>query len=224
MRSYVFYLFRRTVTEKMILVLGLLLGLALSANAAITGGVVNIYDEDYGQVFVSDGATVNVYGTTISTFYLYDSCILNVSGGFVSGGASANEQAHVNIANAKINNITGSGQSIVNVSGDSIVDIIYVQDDSRFFLSGGNIKEIKSNWFTPYVGKAIEITCDLSSLNYDESAKLLTGNWLDGSEFEIKLNNLFNSNNIYNNIEFVPEPGTFLLLATGAFFFRKTRQ
>lgn len=92
-------------------------------------------------------------------------------------------------------------------------------------LSGGRIDVIQSLQLS---GEARHITmvCDVDSVEYNATTRLLTGDWLDNKgSFSITLVDvdLERFDSTYSNIHFIPEPASLILLAFGGFLLRKQR-
>lgn len=94
--------------------------------------------------------------------------------------------------------------------------------DATATLSGGRIDVIQSLQLSGET-KHITMICDVDSVNYNEATRLLTGNWLDGSGFSIKLVNIDPFDTTYSNIRFIPEPATLSLLALGGLLLRRKK-
>jgi hypothetical protein len=92
-------------------------------------------------------------------------------------------------------------------------------------LSGGMIEEIwsyqsaytVSGLYNPH----ITIDCQLDSVFHDTGTNILTGNWLDGSSFSIQLVDVDGYSPAIENIIFIPEPATLILLAVGCAIIRR---
>ena len=94
--------------------------------------------------------------------------------------------------------------------------------DATATLSGGRIDVIQSLQLSGQT-KHITMICDVDSVNYNVATRLLTGNWLDGGSFSIKLVNIEPFDTTYSNIRFIPEPATLSLLALGGLLMRRKR-
>jgi hypothetical protein len=99
-------------------------------------------------------------------------------------------------------------------------------------LSGGLIEEIRSYQFAwiqegdPPVwvpNPHITFVCDVESVFHNAQTNLLTGDWLDGSAFSIQLVDVDGYSPAIENIIFIPEPATLVLLAAGVLLLRKDR-
>jgi len=67
----------------------------------------------------------------------------------------------------------------------------------------------------------ITFICDVESVLHNTQTNLLTGNWLNGSPFSIQLVDIDGYSPAIENICFIPEPATLLLLTLGAALIRK---
>lgn len=95
-------------------------------------------------------------------------------------------------------------------------------------LSGGRIDNIFSyqsaythaGWPNPH----IEVVCDVDSISHNIATNILTGNWLDGTGFEIQLVDVDGYSPVFENIQFIPEPGALLLMGVGGLLLRRKRK
>jgi len=115
------------------------------------------------------------------------------------------------------------------------VNTLSIGTHATAVLSGGSIREIDS---TQYVWAIlgdpptktwvphITMICDVDSVVYNEATCRLTGRWLDGSGFDIQLIDRTASgyDPAIENIRFIPEPGTVLLLGLGGVMLWRRRQ
>ena len=69
----------------------------------------------------------------------------------------------------------------------------------------------------------ITIVCDLDSVNHNIQTNILTGNWLAGVAFEIQLIDVDGYSPAIENIQFIPEPATLLLVGAGGLLLRRKR-
>ncbi|HPD47642.1 MAG TPA: PEP-CTERM sorting domain-containing protein, partial [Anaerohalosphaeraceae bacterium] len=100
-------------------------------------------------------------------------------------------------------------------------------------LSGGRIDRLSSRqnaW--KYVdgppvhlvpNPHITIVCDLDSVVHNPQTNILTGTWLDGMAFSIQLIDVEGYSPAIENIQFIPEPSTLLLMALGVVSFLHRR-
>lgn len=85
-------------------------------------------------------------------------------------------------------------------------------------ISGGWIHQIASSQSSL---PSPHITMVCSTYNYNISSKMLTGTWLDGSSFDIQLIDIVGYSKTIDNMTFIPEPATMLLLAIGGILMRR---
>ncbi len=69
----------------------------------------------------------------------------------------------------------------------------------------------------------ITIVCDLDSVVHNPQTNILTGTWLDGMAFSIQLIDVEGYSPAIENIQFIPEPSTLLLMALGVVSFLHRR-
>lgn len=100
--------------------------------------------------------------------------------------------------------------------------------DGTALLSGGRIDRLttsQSIW--KLIGQPAEliwnphVTMVCSTHTYNTATKLLTGTWLDGTAFSIQLIDSAGYAATIDNIRFIPEPATMLLLGIGGVFLRR---
>ncbi len=109
--------------------------------------------------------------------------------------------------------------SMTNYYGGE-TDVFHIRDNAQAVLSGGRINHISSyQWSSNYIPH-IEFVCDIDSVVHNTSTNVLTGNWLDGSSFNIQLHDQTGYDPAIDNIFFTPEPVTLLLFAFGGLVVR----
>ena len=101
--------------------------------------------------------------------------------------------------------------------------------DATALLSGGLIETLWSYqiaWEDDGSGGLINtphITIDCLDWSHDTSTNILTGHWLDGTSFNIKLYDVTGYSPAIDNIQFIPEPVTVLLMGIGGLLIRKKK-
>ncbi len=119
--------------------------------------------------------------------------------------------------------LTMGGRSQAEILGGEI-GTLSIGSYATAILSGGRIWEIYSGqaaWAmlgdppTLTWDPHITMICDVDSVVYNEGTRRLTGNWLDGSAFNIQLldRTAWGYDPAIENIRFIPEPGTLALLS-----------
>ena len=156
-----------------------------------------------GRVNLRDTSSMSLYGGEVDIVDLLSSTAVIISGGSIAGS------------------VISSSNSIVNVSG-GYVERLYVNGHSAVTLTGGDINIITVG-FNVSDDASFMFVCNLDSLNYSYDEGLLvgvTGNWLDGSIFDVEIQNLgYNPTSEY--ISFVPEPATLILFSLGGLAVRR---
>lgn len=122
-----------------------------------------------------------------------------------------------------------TNNNYLDVSGGQIHEID-IGNDATAFLSGGLIQQIWSQqiaWET--VNEQLvwnpHITIECLDHFYDSDSKLLTGHWLDdGVAFSIHLIDIQGYSPAIENIQFIPEPMTILLLGFGGLLLRSRKR
>jgi len=128
--------------------------------------------------------------------------------------------------------ITMGGSSHLEVFGGEIHDI-NIGTNATIFLAGGSIGEIHNYQYTwimtgdPPIktwNPHITMICDVDSVIYDTETDILSGEWLDGAIFNIHLATFEGYDPAIENIRFIPEPGTVLLLGLGGVMLWRRRR
>jgi hypothetical protein len=99
------------------------------------------------------------------------------------------------------------------------VHMIDIGDYATAYLSGGLIQQIWSGQYTGTFGPHITIEC--LDHYYSDNTKLLTGHWMDNTAFSIYLIDVPNYSPAIQNITFIPEPATLMLLGLGGLLLRR---
>jgi hypothetical protein len=129
----------------------------------------------------------------------------------------------------------------LSLSGDSHLDFFGGQvhrltmngtDDATAILSGGTIEEIW-NYQIPWdeIGDPPvqipdpHITIDCLDWFHNITTDILTGHWNDvgNTEFTIQLHDVDGYPDVIDNIQFIPEPATLMLLGIGSLLLRKRK-
>jgi hypothetical protein len=162
----------------------------------------------------------------IESVKLYNNSSMTLSGGEVSG-IDLKNSATLSVLDGKVlGTIYATGDNIINIAGGA-TDKIYANGSTKVTLSGGNIGtmqiglNISSTSPPTYI-----VMCDLYSLNRTYINGVLsgiTGNWLDGSGFDIEVGSRI-GNPTSDYIQFVPEPATLTLLGVGGLMLRKRKR
>jgi hypothetical protein len=103
--------------------------------------------------------------------------------------------------------------------------VLTLGNDATATLSGGRV-DVMQSFQRSGETQHITMICDVDSVNYNETTRLLTGNWLDGKgSFSITLVNVDPTrfDTTYSNIHFIPEPTTMLLLGLGGLLLRRKK-
>lgn len=122
------------------------------------------------------------------------------------------------------------GNSSLSMSGGQVNEI-NIGNNSTVFLSGGLVQQIWSGqiaWYQtgnpPVPVWNPHITIECLDHSYDTNTNFLTGHWLkDGTAFSIYLINVPHYSPAIDNIRFIPEPATLLLIGIGGFLIRRKK-
>jgi hypothetical protein len=194
-----------------------LLWTVLLLNAYFTGAII-IEDGFFGALTLNDDEELLMTGGGGDSLTLkdYSSAIIQ--------GTSPLEQGTGGIWYLRL-----AGYSTLDFSGGEVHEIA-IASYATATLSGGRIDYIYSSqsaWILqgdPPVwvpNPHITIDCQLDTVFHDTQTNLLTGDWLDGSSFSIQLVDVDGYSPAIENIIFIPEPATLLLLTFGAALIRR---
>jgi hypothetical protein len=167
-----------------------------------------------------DTSTANISGGEFDYIGTYDTAILNISGG---------SAVDVGFGGNTVINMSGGYLSGVFLHENAEMDFtdgeirwINTQDSATAIFSGGLIETI-SCYQQSDVMKHVTLICNIDSVNYNETTKLLTGDWLDSSSFSIKLIDHAGYDSAFSNIQFIPEPTTLVLFSLGGLLIRRRK-
>jgi hypothetical protein len=184
-----------------------------------------------GYDFVIDGG----YG--VPDLHGYQTLLMTGGG---SGGLYMTDHSSARIEGTSPLEEGAGGIWNLDLGGESHLDFLGGEVRSMDFatyatavLSGGRIDQIRSRqnaW--KYVdgppvhlvpNPHITIVCDLDSVVHNPQTNILTGTWLDGMAFSIQLIDVEGYSPAIENIQFIPEPSTLLLMALGVVSFLHRR-
>jgi hypothetical protein len=120
------------------------------------------------------------------------------------------------------------GNSSLYITGGQVHEIAII-NNATAYLSGGLIQQIWSQqiaWYQagnpPVPVWNPHITIECLDHFYNTNTKLLTGHWFDdGTAFSIQLVDVQGYSPAIQNIQFIPEPATMLLLGLGGLLVRR---
>jgi len=169
---------------------------------------------------------------TISDTYEFGIFSLNSESLLVTGagadGIHAKDDSYIEVQNTfPLEDFVG-GINLLNLNDlstmnyyDGEMNLFRIMGDAIATFSGGRIDYI-SSYQDSDVLKHITFICDVGSV--DLTGNLLTGDWLGGAgSFSITLQDQTGYDSVYSNINFIPEPGTLILLGLGAISIRRKR-
>jgi len=186
----------------------LLVGLSLPALAGYT---YEIKDGDYFiGISLNNTESALITGGGGIDLNLYDYSSVIVKG-----------TAPLNAGYGGIWEMRAVGYSDVTISGGEIHRLA-IGSYATAQISGGQIDQIYSSYFLPDADRII-LTCNSGYLlSYTNGVVTgISGTWLDGSNFNIRLVNPAGSSTVFSNMTIIPEPATMLLLAVGGVLIRK---
>ena len=182
----------------------------------------HVYSEgEETWVYMYNDASADIIGGTIWEFYMYNSTTADISGGYVSILWGQDISSVDIYAGSDIGLLRPNDSSTANVYGGEINSLFTLGD------SNINIHEAALN-FVAAVDLS-QINLYVQSYEWDPTGGtwgdgLLTGKWLEsGNSFRIEIIDV----DSITHINFVPEPGTFLILmigSVGILYKRATKQ
>lgn len=159
-----------------------------------------------GESYIEADDTLPLYIHTGGVMYtgIYDASIANINGGEFSS-IYAYDNSVVNITGGEIRSLDSDGNSNIILSGGAVtylrISILNLADD----------------WAT------VTFICDLDSLVIDimnVEDGIISGNWLDGTSFEM---GIIRPEMTLEHINFIPEPTTLGLLGLGGLLIRRKK-
>jgi hypothetical protein len=119
-------------------------------------------------------------------------------------------------------------QTDIRISGGEVAELD-LNSNATAMISGGSIIEIfsyQSAWKNEGQPPVLVPNPHITMIcrpdwTYNLQSKMLKGSWLDGSTFNIQLVDIAGYSPVIENIQFVPEPITLLLLAAGGAIIRR---
>jgi len=129
--------------------------------------------------------------------------------------------APLNLGYGGIWQIMAGGYSNINITGGEI-NQFNIGTYATAQISGGQINQIWSSYALPDSSR-ITLTCNPGYLlSYTNGVVTgISGTWLDGSNFNIRLVNPAGSSTVFSNMTIIPEPATMLLFAVGGMLIRR---
>jgi hypothetical protein len=192
----------------------------------LCGGVVNagyhrVIADGYSAGFsLEDDEVLLMTGGGVHDLILFDN-----SQAVIQGTSPLSEDV------GGIWDFTSAGYSQLEFSGGGIHEFT-IGSYAEAVFSGGRIDKIRSlqqAWVlagdppAPVPYAHITFVCDVDSVVHDVGSNMLTGDWLDGSGFEVQLVDIDGYSRAIDNIQFIPEPATLLLMGAGGLLLRKRR-
>ncbi len=176
--------------------------------------------------------TAGEYGFSVE---IGDKNSLVVDGGG-SNSITMNNYSHLEILSTSMPLASGTkgvwsidllDNSSLTFSGGA-TNVIAIRDNSTALITGGQINIIASYQVVNNNNHHITIVCQKDyRLAYENNIpKIMYGNWLDGTPFEINFSNKMNYgyNPVFDNIKIIPEPASMLLLGLGSVLIKKRRR
>ena len=195
-----------------------------SESLLVDGGwIKEIVAKGNSYVEIEDTMILEPHIGAMERIGLWDSSSLNLKNGRI-GAIGFTSSGTANISGGIIQtSLNCSGNGIVNVSG-GYIELLYV-NGSDITLTGGDINTVTMG-LNVSSSASITFVCDLESLTrtYNNQGLLVgvTGKWLDGSSFDIDVENRgYNPTSDY--MYFVPEPMSLALLGLGGLLMRRKK-
>jgi len=182
-----------------------------------------------------DHTTVDMTGGSVHNLRSYDSSIINMTGGEIQTLEAFN-MSTANISVGNVNSVFTWDKTTTNLYDGGSIFSLGAGVSGTVNMIGGNTEYLRAGDFSivNLFGGTINIylnAWDSATVNiygygfdYDPSAGnwnggQLTGLWLDDTPFIIDLA----GSGTYSHINLVPEPGSLILFALGAFLIRRKK-
>ena len=202
---------------------------------------VEVYGGLVGQLINHDSGTINFYAGTVTSVSLQNTSTFNLDGTLTCNDFGIGHSSIFNINGGAFDgSISGSGNQVVVTSGMVNISESVITNDTVTSIYGGTIsfedilfdREAILNIYGGDVtfnrdsfGDAFRLGVDAkfnvyySSIIYGTSNEIIGYYLIDSNEFML---NQFTQAEI-SQINFVPEPGTFLLVGLGGLLLRKRK-
>jgi hypothetical protein len=154
------------------------------------------------ELVMTGGGGLTLEGTDNSILY-----ISNTSSPVIDG-----ESGIVNLDMGESSGLYFSGGCVYQLS---------IGGSATAILTGGDISEIWGYYFLPADDSHITIYCQ-NDWTYEGG--YLSGLWLDGTSFNMKLVTASGFSDLFSNMTIIPEPVSIFLLGLGGLFLRQRRK
>lgn len=189
----------------------LALGLSVSAFAGYDYVISSGYVPD---LTLTGSQSLLMTGGGGNAFTAIDSTLMDIR----------NTSSPVILGESGIRELLIGGTSQLKFSGGS-VNNIYTSGDATVILSGGQIGGIQSWYAFPANPNHVMLFCNPGyQLTYTGNVVTkISGTWLDGNAFSIKLYTYSGYSDMFSNMTIIPEPATMLLLGLGGVLLRRRK-